>query len=162
MLIEYPLNTAQSTAYARRWAFSRNPAFYDFDGVGGDCTNFVSQCLWAGGAAMNYTPDLGWYYRSPEDRAAAWTGVEYFYNFITTNAGVGPFGEVVPVDAARTGDVIQLGSGGGYYHTLFVVAVRRGEPYIAAHTYDAFNRALSTYTYDEIRCMHIIGSRREI
>ena len=60
---------------------------------------------------MNYTPDLGWYYRSPEDRAAAWTGVPYFYNFITTNTGVGPFGELIALYRIRVGDVIQLGSG---------------------------------------------------
>lgn len=30
--------------YAHRWAYGRNPAFYDYEGLGGDCTNFASQC----------------------------------------------------------------------------------------------------------------------
>ena len=41
--------------YAVRWALSRNPAFENFSGQGhgGDCTNFISQCLYAGGWTMN-------------------------------------------------------------------------------------------------------------
>ena len=35
--------------YARQWALSRNRAYNDFTKGGGDCMNFVSQCLYAGG-----------------------------------------------------------------------------------------------------------------
>ena len=45
---------------------------------------------------MNFTPTFGWYYNSPTDRAAAWTGVEYFYNFIVNNTGLGPLAELLP------------------------------------------------------------------
>ena len=68
-------------AYARRWAFARNPLFFNFTGVGGDCTNFVSQAILAGSCVMNFTPDFGWYYISPDDRAPAFTGVEFFWDF---------------------------------------------------------------------------------
>ena len=47
MLLTYSLNIPAEIAYARKWAFSRNPAYYDFDDIGGDCTNFISQCLQA-------------------------------------------------------------------------------------------------------------------
>ena len=73
-IMEY--NREAAVAYARRWAFSRNPAYYNFDALGGDCTNFASQCLFAGCGVMNYTPDLGWFYNSLNSRSAAWTGVE--------------------------------------------------------------------------------------
>jgi hypothetical protein len=63
----------------------RNPAYFNFDGIGGDCTNFISQCLYNGGCLMNFTRDLGWYFLSADDRAAAWSGVEFLYNFLTTN-----------------------------------------------------------------------------
>ena len=161
MPIIVSLNIPRAVAYARRWAFSRNPAFYDFDGIGGDCTNFVSQCLFAGGAPMNFTPDLGWYYRSPDDRAAAWTGVEYLWAFLTSNTGVGPFGIPIAPDAARAGDVIQLGRGGTFYHSLFVVWNRDGDPAVAAHSEDAFGRALSTYRYEDARAVRVQGARRE-
>ena len=49
--------------YAKKWAYGRNPKYYNFDSVGGDCTNFVSQCMKNGGAPDinygNYTG--GWY-----------------------------------------------------------------------------------------------------
>ena len=68
----------RAVLYARRWALGRNPAYYDYSDLGGDCTNFVSQCVYAGCGVMNYTPDFGWYYRTPEDRAPAWTSVAFF------------------------------------------------------------------------------------
>ena len=45
MLREYFLNLEKELDYAQKWALSRNPAYYNFDDIGGDCTNFVSQCL---------------------------------------------------------------------------------------------------------------------
>ena len=32
---------------------------------------------------MNFDPVYGWFYRDPNDKAPAWTGVEYFFDFIT-------------------------------------------------------------------------------
>jgi hypothetical protein len=83
MLIEKPYNRMRAVEYARTWALDRNPLFIDFTGIGGNCTNFVSQCVLAGSCVMNYTPDFGWYYVSAEDRAPAWSSVEYFFDFIT-------------------------------------------------------------------------------
>lgn len=160
MPIEYPLDVYAMVEYARRWAFRRNPDFYSFDDIGGDCTNFVSQCIYAGGAVMNYTTDTGWYYISPYERAASWTGVDYFYKFMTTNEGVGPFGEVVPIENANIGDVIQISDYGVYHHTMLIVNKFGREIYIAAHTDDAFNRPLSSYDYDDLRCIHIIGAKK--
>ena len=59
-----PYNRQAAVAYAHRWAFGRNPAYSNFDGMGGDCTNFASQCLYAGTGIMNFTPTYGWYYLS--------------------------------------------------------------------------------------------------
>ena len=68
--------------YAHRWAYGRNPAFYDYEHLGGDCTNFASQCIYAGSGVMNFTPTFGWYYIDPDQKAPAWTGVPYLYNFL--------------------------------------------------------------------------------
>lgn len=160
MLIEYPLNIAAEIRYAKQWAYSRNPAYYNFDAIGGDCTNFVSQCLYAGGAVMNDTRDTGWYYASLHNRAAAWTGVSYFYQFMTRNKSIGPFAAVIPLTKVQAGDVIQLGSQSQFYHSLFVVDVQNGMPYIATHTRDAFHVPLSAYEYETIRCLHIVGARK--
>ena len=48
--------------YATVWSFGRNPIYYDFENLGGDCTNFVSQCIFAGCGVMNYMPVYGWYF----------------------------------------------------------------------------------------------------
>ena len=50
-LLSYDREAA--VAYARRFALSRNPAYYDFSDLGGDCTNFASQCIYAGAGIMN-------------------------------------------------------------------------------------------------------------
>ena len=71
-----PYDRAAAVNYAHQWAHGRNPAYYNFDGIGGDCTSFASQCLYAGAGVMNFTPTYGWYYRSLQDRAPAWTGVD--------------------------------------------------------------------------------------
>ena len=76
MLKEREYERRRALEYARRWAYGRNPLFYNFTGIGGDCTNFISQCLLAGCCVMNCTPTFGWYYRSSSDRAPAWTGVQ--------------------------------------------------------------------------------------
>lgn len=155
-----PFNTAAALDYARRWALSRNPAYYDFDPIGGDCTNFISQCLYAGSGVMNLTRDTGWYYRSLSDRAAAWTGVEFLYRFLTTNLGDGPFGEEIPIAEARAGDVIQLGSAdGGFYHSCITVGLRLGIPLVAAHTNDVYGIPLSAYSFGRARCIRVTAVR---
>lgn len=163
-IVEYDREAA--VAYARKWAFARNPAYYNFNRIGGDCTNFASQCLFAGVGVMNYTPDVGWFYRSVNDRAAAWSGVEYFYRFLTANAqgvgdGTGPFAEEVEPSALKIGDFVQLGRAtGDFYHTPMVVGFSRGVPLIAAHTNDAYGRLLSSYFFERLRCIHILGARQ--
>jgi len=102
-------NREAALAYAKKWAFKRNPQFYDFSKLGGDCTNFASQCVYAGSGVMNYTRDLGWYYIDPNNKAPAWTGVDYFYNFMTREeATVGPVAEVTGIRQILPGDVVQL------------------------------------------------------
>jgi hypothetical protein len=160
MLVTKPYEREHAVLYAERYAFSQNPVFGNFRGIGGNCTNFVSQCVYAGSCRMNYTATFGWYYVSLEDRAPAWTGVEYFYNFITGNQGVGPFGKEASAEECETGDVIQLGrEGDGYYHTLLIVGFEGDDILVAAQTDDAFRRPLSTYNYDFARFIKILGVR---
>ena len=112
---------------------------------------------------MNYTPTFGWYYISLDDRSPSWTGVEYFYDFMVENAGVGPFGRVATSDELEIGDVIQLArEGEGYYHTLLVVGFDGEDLLAAAQTDNAYARPLSTYNYDFARYIKILGVRIEV
>ncbi|MBR7100516.1 MAG: amidase domain-containing protein [Clostridia bacterium] len=155
-----PYDRAAALAYAKRWAFERNPNFYNFDRLGGDCTNFASQCIYAGAKVMNYTPVFGWFYRTLNERTPSWTGVEYLYNFLTSNEGAGPFAEEVPLNRLEVGDVVQLGrETGDFYHSPVVVGVNGRQIYVAAHTFDAYMRPLSSYTFERARGIHILGVR---
>jgi len=148
-------NREKAVQYARKWAYDRNPAYYDFSAIGGDCTNYISQCLYAGSGVMNFAPETGWYYRSVNDRSPSWTGVEFLYNFLISNRTRGPFAE--ETDNMRLGDVIQLGNEERFYHSLLVTGIRDGQIYVAAHTFNAYMRPLASYTFEKIRYLHIAG-----
>lgn len=151
-------NRAAAVDYAKKWALKRNPDYYDFAGIGGDCTGFVSQAIYAGAGVMNFTPTYGWYYISPDDRAPAWTGVQYLYNFLTENEGAGPYGKAVSRREAALGDVVQLGrSDGTFYHSLIICGFRSGRILVCAHSDDAYMRPLSTYRAARVRYIHILG-----
>ncbi len=167
MLIESDYDRRAAVRYALNWAFARNPRFYDFEDIGGDCTNYISQCLYAGCGVMNYSQENGWYYINSNDRAPAWTGVNFLREFLLTNRGTGVYGEQVPLSELRRADIIQLiNREGRYYHTVFVSAIF--EPatpeniFVCAHSVNARNRKLSTYNYADAAGFHIIGARREI
>ncbi len=161
MLIDTPYKRDAAVEYARRWALSRNPLYYDFENIGGDCTNFACQCLLAGAGVMNYTPVTGWYYRTANDRTASWTGVEFLYDFLTSNSGPGPYASEVPRSRALPGDIVQLGSSDGhFYHSPVLTAVSPSFA-VCAHTYDALDRPLDSYVYGRIRFLHIEGVRKE-
>ncbi len=162
-----PYDRAAAVRYAHLWAYGRNPRFYDYEDIGGDCTNFASQCLYAGSLVMNYTPVYGWYYISANDKAPAWTGVEYLYNFLARREpSVGPFAVEVALDRLRAGDIVQLSFDGvGWQHTPIVVYADRprstAEVLVAAHSYDTDDRPLSTYEFRRARFLHIAGVYRE-
>ncbi len=153
---------AAAVRYAKRWAYGRNPEFYDFSDLGGDCTNFASQVIYAGCGVMNFTPTYGWYYVSLNERAPAWTGVNELYRFLVTNRGPGPRAVETGLEEAEPGDVIQLdfNRDGRFDHSPVVVAVLSPTPsgiLLAAHSSDALFRPLSTYNYRALRCLHITG-----
>ena len=170
MLAYKEYNRIRAVQYAKRWALERNPLFLNFAGRGGDCTSFVSQCIFAGCCTMNFTPDFGWYYIDANNRAPAWSSVEFFYDFITgnpifisENGGVGPFGIEVSAENVVEGDVVQLADADGdFYHTLIITGFRNGDTLVSAHTNDALDKPLSMYNYTSLRYIHIEGVRIQI
>ena len=167
MLLPIPYDRRRAVEYARRWALNRNPLFIDFTGQGGNCTNFVSQCIFAGAPVMNYTPTFGWYYISAEDRAPAWSGVDELYDFLTgapdfatQNRGYGPFAtDARSSREVEIGDVIQLADdSGSFYHSLIISEFTDNDVLVCAQSNDALDRPLSTYNYSSIRVLHIEGA----
>lgn len=163
MLVIKDYDRERAVEYAKRWALGRNPLFENFSGIGGDCTSFVSQAVYAGSCVMNYTKTFGWYYVSPTDRAPAWSGVEYFYNFMTQNKEEGPFMTETYPGGLLPGDVIQLGNAeGDWYHSLIVTGERNGGYLVSAHSDDSLDRPLSTYRFYRARFLRVGGVRFSI
>lgn len=159
-----PYDRRAAIRYAHRWAFGRNPKYYDYENIGGDCTNFASQCLYAGTGVMNFTPDFGWYYVDANNKSPSWTGVEYFYNFmLRSQATPGPFGVQANMSMLLPGDFVQLKlTSDRFSHTPIIVEIN-GLPtpeniLIAAHSFDSDYRPLSTYDFQELRFIHIVAA----
>lgn len=156
---EIQYNRKKTREYAEKWAYRRNPKYYNFDMVGGDCTSFVSQCIFAGANVMNYSKSNGWYYNSGNNKSPSWSGVEFLYKFLTQNKTVGPYGKEVEKENVEIGDVIQLSNNGHTFTHSLIVVKKQDKIYIAAHTFDAFERDISSYEYKKIRFIKIEGVR---
>lgn len=146
--------------YAHKWAFRRNPQYYDFEYLGGDCTNFASQVLYAGSGIMNPSPTFGWYYYSLNNRSPAWSGVEFLYSFLVNNRGVGPVAEETDISQVVPGDIVQISFDGmAFRHSPIITSVGENPSpsniLVTTHTEDSENRPLDSYLYSRLRYLHI-------
>jgi hypothetical protein len=82
----------------------------------------------------------------------------------------GPYASEADAGSLMIGDVIQLGkyrintllqseNSIDYYHTLIVTGYNDRTYLVSAHTDDALDRPLDTYSYDAARYLHIEGVR---
>lgn len=151
-------NREAALEYAKKWAYKRNPDYLNFDNLGGDCTNFVSQCLFAGCQTMNFTPIYGWYYNNSYDRSPSWSGCKFLYEFLTTNKGKGPFGIDVDKEFARLGDVVQfVKNENEFSHSAIITSISDDKIFVAAHSSNSFNREIESYNFEKVRYIHILG-----
>jgi len=162
---EIVYNREKVIEYAKKWAYNRNSQYYDFDNVGGDCTSFASQCIYAGAKIMNYSKQNGWYYISGNNKSPSWSGVEFLYNFLTQNKSVGPYGYQVEQNKIELGDIAQLSfDGNKFSHSLVIVKIQDktdlNQIFISSHTFDSFNKRISEYNFEKIRFIHIDKVRK--
>ena len=145
--------------YAKKWALSRNPKYYNFDNVGGDCTSFISQCLYAGSKKMNYSKINGWYYNNGYDKSPSWSGVEFLHDFLINNKSFGPHGIEVTSNEILPGDIAQLSFDGNIFgHSLFIIEVNSpslNDIVIATHTFDTLGKKIGEYNFSKVRFIHI-------
>lgn len=135
--------------YAYNWAYGRNPAYRDFSGSGGDCTNFVSQALRAGG----WTDKLGWYldwnnwWYNASNQTQSWTYVPAMKQFVwTSGRGVA----LSYLSDMQKGDMMQVdfGANGSWDHAAIVdsrYSSNLGDIYISYHTTDTRHRSISDF-----------------
>lgn len=140
--------------YAKENSHKYNPNWGDFSNLGGDCTNFISQILYAGGAPMDNTGSYTWYYYGMSNRAPSWTGVNQLYTYLINNDYIGPQGKLANSSeilySMNIGDIVQIDFNydGVYDHSVAITTYQSGYSSgtkVAAHSDFAFDRLLSTY-----------------
>ena len=128
-----------------------NSRYNNYNGEGGDCTNFISQALQAGGFRESGT----WRYdRRLGEGSRAWSNAEGLRDYLDRSGRAelfasGPYAAVTrqaarfPLGAAqalREGDLITYVEGGTAVHTGMVVAHdARGVPLVDTHTSDRYH-----------------------
>ena len=152
---------ANAATYAKKYATSYNSAYHAFDN---DCTNFASQCVFAGGKSISgyKAPVFGgtteatsskWYYvslnSSPYYYACStpWIrcgGSNAFYHYWNSSI-IGTYSSLSNVvKNARVGDVIQICHSDGYIqHSIICTSKTSSEIYCASHTSDYANDSLT-------------------
>lgn len=164
MLMDVPYNRSLALDYVNKWVFQYNPRYYNFDKIGGDCTNFASQVLYAGCGTMNYSEN-GWFYNNVNHRSPSWCSVEFLYRFLINNKGCGPSGEQIDLKDLQCGDLVQLSiKGERFEHSPVVVAVHHpislANVFVSTHSRDVHNYSLSHYKWADIRFIHIDGAKK--
>lgn len=156
-------NRIKAVTYALEFALKRNSIFHDFSNEGGNCTNYVSQCIFAGAPIMNYSKNA-WFYSSAYNTSLSWISVEPLGNFLTTNKGVGPFGTEGTFNTCEIGDIIQLKFKNKFQfsHSMIISKIQERTPkgiFVCANSKDVKQAPLSTYSYENVKIIHILGYR---
>lgn len=121
----FSYNSQLAYNYAKTWALSRNPNYYDYSNEGGDCANFVSQCLIAGGFSTsgcngNYGPGGTIPFVPNLESCLIQKGWKSSYSIPSSGL---PVGAVITFNSAS--------------HTALVVQAGKN-PLIAGHTLDVW------------------------
>ncbi len=145
--------------YAERYALSRNKNFFDFSRLGGDCTNFVSQCLFAGTGQMDYREN-GWFYKDLDERTPSWTGVNELSQYLLENNRNIVCAYLTRYDDVEIGDVIQLKMGNIFNHSLFVTKtdypiLSFDDIFVSCHSTDKLNARLSSFLFKDIKFLKV-------
>ena len=170
----HPYDREAAIAYSEEWIGKRNPQWAYYDEYGGNCNNYASQVLFAGGIPMDIWGDIAhqwkWYGETVDarqimaGRSPSWAGVEEFYQYVTYNIGTGI---TVDLDAGyfegQPGDLLQFGAQGDWKHTVVikeVVTDENGEPIdylINSNTADRRNYPAMAYVYTDHRLIRVLG-----
>ncbi len=121
--------------------------------MGGDCTNYASQVMYAGTPGFDQQGTNKWYYSGYNSRSPSWTSVLALRGYLLSNRGeVGHYsGFLTSKTYLKTGDIVQLGN----YHSVVVHRNNSGTIYVSAHTSAALNKPLSDYGNPTLTCIQL-------
>ncbi|AYC28741.1 amidase domain-containing protein [Paenisporosarcina cavernae] len=130
----------KAVAYADRWWNSANPAYPTF---AVDCTNYISQCLRAGGGETWGYPDRskGWWNRGGT-WSFSWSVAHSFRWYLGTSKRGLHAVERQAATELELGDVIcyDFAGDGRFDHSTIITGFRDGEPLVNAHTASSYHR----------------------
>ena len=125
---DHPYDRAAAERYMRQYDHQRNDRWHAYDDVGGNCMNFGSQVLLAGGIPMDEEGGSKWFWRGQNDLDLSWINVGRFYSYARENRG---YGLVADTEAnyytGGVGDILILGPDGGHNHTTVISGIVRNE-----------------------------------
>ncbi|MER7371723.1 amidase domain-containing protein [Streptomyces lanatus] len=135
-------------AYAEKYWRNYNTDYPDFNGhgAGGDCTNFVSQSLKAGGwkHAPGYVYDYTKWFGNAEIQSHSFVGVNEWSWFAQNSKRTTSLANVYQMDV---GDVLQMDfdKDGSKDHTMIVTyRSPQGVPYLTYHSSNTYRRSLTS------------------
>lgn len=146
---ESTFNITKACAYAENFALKPNPNYKYFENIGGDCTNFISQILFAGGLKQTH---LWKPYTIP------WIRVEDLYLYLTRQKLAT---KLPDKNSLSKGCVIQFYTPkiGRFFHAGFITYELPNNDYLyCCHSYNKLNYPLSEiypHKYPVIRCLKI-------
>lgn len=137
-------NREAAVKYAETWWDKNNPEYRGFEL---NCTNFVSQCIRAGGAPMRGYPNrsVGWWY-TYDNWSFSWSVAHSLYWYLKTSTTGLKAEEMPKPEHLVPGDVIcyDFSGNGSWGHNTIVVAKDESDmPLVNAHTESARMREWS-------------------
>lgn len=130
--------------YSELWWNGWNPVYPKLED---DCTNFISQCLFAGRIPMTHTQSRaeGWWYKftdgkKTENWSYSWSTSHALYLYLVNRLGAK---RVSSARDLKVGDLVfyDWGGQGTFHHTAFVADFdNRGDPLVNAHTDASWHR----------------------
>ncbi len=161
---DHPYDRAAAESYMRQYDHQRNDRWYAYDDVGGNCMNFGSQVLLAGGIPMDEQGGSKWYWHGQNTLDLSWINVGRFYSYARENRG---YGLVADTEAnyytGEVGDILILGPDGGHNHTTVISGIIRnaaGETVdylLCSNTTNYTDFPAGAYYYTSHRLIKIYG-----
>lgn len=132
--------------YAIKYASNPNPQYRYFPVQGyngGDCTNFTSQCLFAGEAPMVFSGRNIWWYNS-NGWSVSWATAHSLYWYLKINYEDNMSGakglEVSSVSLLEKGDIIFYRNNyGNLTHSAMITSFDKDLPLISQHSPEVLN-----------------------
>lgn len=163
-------NRLAAVDYAMKYAIDPNKKYKYFQSIdenGGDCTNFVSQCLNAGGASMDYNIIRPWWYDIKHGKASiCWATAHSLYWYLKVNQRINRNVikglEVEDITKLEIGDLIFYENlNNTIFHaaiiTSFAVSSGNREPRISQHTFNQLNETYKkNYDFKKMHFLKII------